>query len=420
MSDIKNLLSVAKGGLTLLAAVGGAAGIAKLIRGSAASSWTDVSKALRVEPVTLVDERCLYLPYLRDVLYTATATTAAYYLQAVAVQGTVGKLDVVKTLDGLNPKRDTISNAAFLIGDAASFAMDSHTPRLPMFNTDALQAELNKDYKRVQTALEKHRAVSTEAMPSGGIPTPPSTTAALIEATGNVAERVAADYTGNVDDKALKAATDIANLSVGAMISVELADGNEKRKVPVVVRLIVSAIRPNILSNIFAEASRNRTSKERYHAWRAGQISFVKDMILCQDIIDADIKNRIEDTSGAWKEMKERQSTNRLNTVLSLGMRPSIATASNVYIVSRETLMECENAMGGKISNGAVRQKIFNNTMMMILYVIDTKRETVEIWHRGQGTPDIKSIKEMKMNGSERNATIELQEAFKAYTGTGF
>ena len=97
MASLSNVL-LGAAGLTLLAALKNSNTIAGLFRSSAASSWADVSKALRVEPVTIGDERCLHLPYLTDILYTATATSAAYYLQAVAVQGTVGKLDVVRTL----------------------------------------------------------------------------------------------------------------------------------------------------------------------------------------------------------------------------------------------------------------------------------------------------------------------------------
>ncbi len=417
--DLKTVLKV---GVGLIGLLGGAGGLAKVLRGTTASSWTDVSKSLRVEPVTLVDERCLHLPYLRDVLYTATATTAAYYLQAVAVQGTVGKLDVVRTLDGLNPNRDTVSNVGFLIGDAAAVSMQSARPRLPMYDTLDLQSHINTESRKARASMEaKPQGAPSNAADNRNMNAVAAALGThLSDAEQDGIRTLRNDYAGNIDKDALKAATDIANLSVGSLISVELADGNEKRRVPVVVRLIVSAIKPNILSNIMEEAANNRQIKERYHAWRSGQISFIRDMILCQDVIDKDIKNRIEDKSGAWREMKDRQSNNRLNGLLSLGTRPSIGTACNVYVISKDTLLECEAAMGGRISNPAVRQKIFNNTLMMLLYVIDTKREMVEVWHRGQGTSTLHSIKEMKLNGKERNATIELNEAFKAYTGTGF
>ena len=400
--------------------------IPKLFRETNASSWTDITKSLRVEPVTLVDERCLNLPYIQDVLYTATATTAAYYLQAVAVQGSVGRLDVVRVLDGLNPNRDTVSNIGFMIGDAAQVAMLSHT-QLPMYDTLGIQEKVNRQYavESMKLGLEATSPTNTiqghvnNSPVIGNIATQ-LTGGVLTGAEKDVAARMARDYGVGVGNDALKAATDIASLSVGAMISVEISDGKETRKVPVTIRLIVSGIKPAILSSIFDAAAHNRTIKERYHAYRAGQIEFIKDMIFCQDIIDEDIKNRIEDTSGAWREMKERQSRNRMNTILSLGTRPSIGTACNVYVMSKETLIECEQKLGGRISNRATREKLFANTLMMLLYVVDTKREVVEVWHRGQGTSTIHSVKEMRMNGKERNASIELNEAFKAYTGTGF
>ena len=404
-------------GLTLLAALRNPDTIANLFRSSAASSWTDITKALRVEPVTMVDERCINLPYITDILYTATATSAAYYLQAVAVQGTVGKLDVVRTLDAINPNRDTISNVGSLIGNVAGVSMQDASSKLVMYDKSKLQEHFNKLTKEEHDLLAVSKPVSSmEATP----------VQLARKVKQDVFTKVENDISNNLTDTVgagssdLKGVTEIANLSVGALISVELASGGEKRKVPVAIRLNVSGIKVGILKSLFAAASKNEDFKERYHMWRAGQISFIKDLILCQDILDQDIKNRIEDTSGAWREMKERQSRNRLNTILTLGLRPSIAQAANVYVISKETLMECETAMGGKITNPVTRKKLFDNTMMFLLYVVDTRRETVECWHRNQGTSTIHSIKEMRLNSKEKSATIELNDAFRAYTGTGF
>lgn len=415
MASLSNIL-LTTAGLTLLAALKNPNAIAGLFRSSAASSWTDLTKALRVEPVTIVDERCLHLPYLTDILYTATATSAAYYLQAVAVQGTVGKLDVVRTLDGLNPNRDTVSNVGFLIGDAAAVSMQDTSSKLVMYDRSKLQEHFNKLSREEFNLLSTNRTHSFEATP----------VQLAARAKGSVLSKVEEDVARNMTDVGntsvdnTKGVTDIANLSVGALVSVELSSDKESRKIPVSIRLIVSGIKVNILKSIFTSASKNEDIKERYHMWRAGQIGFIRDLILCQDILDQDIKNRIEDTSGAWREMKERQSRNRMNTLLTLGMRPSVGQAANIYVISKETLMECESAMGGKISNPAVRKKIFGNTMMFLLYVVDTRREVVECWHRGQGTSTIHSIKEMRLNSKEKSASIELNDAFRAYTGTGF
>lgn len=415
MASLTNIL-FATAGLTLLSALRNSNAIAGLFRSSAASSWTDLTKALRVEPVTIVDERCLHLPYISDILYTATATSAAYYLQAVSVQGTVGKLDVVRTLDGLNPNRDTISNVGFLIGDATAVAMQDTSSKLVMYDKSKLQEHFNKLSREDFNLLATNRSVhSVEATPLQ------LAAKAKGQVLTNVETDIAESLQGNgASASDLKGVTDIASLSVGALISVELSSENEKRKIPVSIRLIVSGIKVNILKSIFASASKNEVIKERYHMWRAGQIGFIRDLILCQDILDEDIKNRIEDTSGAWREMKERQSRNRMNTILSLGMRPSVGQAANIYVISKETLMECETAMGGKISNPVTRKKIFGNTMMFLLYVVDTRREVVECWHRGQGTSTIHAIKEMRLNSKEKSASIELNDAFRAYTGTGF
>ena len=70
-----------------------------------ADSLVDYTQVARVEPICMISADCLYLESLPAVQQSALSLFAGYYLQAVAISATVGKVSVFKTLDKINPNR---------------------------------------------------------------------------------------------------------------------------------------------------------------------------------------------------------------------------------------------------------------------------------------------------------------------------
>lgn len=358
--------------VTALTAVGK---LPELFRSARADSLVKYTKVTRVEPVTLVDAKAVYLPYTHDVLQTLNSIFAAYYLQAVSISVNVGKVDVVRLLDKINPNRDPMENAGMFVGDMLSEESYKHAlPRLDRkFGLEAFGDDVEKHYAKAHgdnKIIEQGFGKDTVAR-----------------------------------------ATEVANLSVGKLLEVEICQGEQKAVIPVSVRLIVSSIASDNLSHILSVGSKDTSVKERYHAWRSGQLTFIKDLMLCQDLIDDHRSALMNDKSGMYQQTLDRRNRNKISAILS--GQPSVATASNLVVMTSETARQIESASAGRFKDFKFRQNIFKNTYVMLMVVIDTAFEQITIYTRDMETPMIVSAKEIK--SANKGSGPDVAEILKAY-----
>ena len=79
--------------VTTLSAVGK---LPDLFRSARSDSLIEYTRVTRAEPIVLVDNTAVHLPYIADVMQSLTAIYAGYYLQAAAISVNVGKIDVIR------------------------------------------------------------------------------------------------------------------------------------------------------------------------------------------------------------------------------------------------------------------------------------------------------------------------------------
>lgn len=343
------------------------------IRTVRTSGLPDYVKSTRVEPIVLVDQAAVNLPYIQDVMSSLTMIFSGYYLQAVSISVNVGRVDVVRTLEKLNPSRSPAENAGMLIGDIM-LSSESYTYKLPTMPVRP----------------------NFEAFSSVGY-------------TDDIDEQSTARVTLGKDT--VKEMQNAANLSVGVTLEVNIESEGDKATIPISVRLISSIISTKVLNNILACSSKDITVKERYHAWRSGQLEFVKDLIFCQDLIDAHRQTLMKDDSGQYMEIIRRKNTNKVSAILS--GNPSVATASNMVVTTTESMARLQLEIGGKLSNYKVRERMFHNTYIMLMVVIDTQWERATIYTRGISIPTEISIKSMKT--ANKGGNTDVAEILKAY-----
>ena len=77
--------------------------LTEVMRNSTSDSLIEYTKPTRVEPLVLMDARVTKLDVAPDIMQSLTSLFSGYYLQAVALSVNVGRVDVVKLLDKLNP-----------------------------------------------------------------------------------------------------------------------------------------------------------------------------------------------------------------------------------------------------------------------------------------------------------------------------
>lgn len=346
-----------------------------LIRSARSGSLIEYTAPARAEPVTLVDERVILLPYASDILQSCLAIFAGYYLQAAALTGTMNDVKVIEMLERLNPSRSPAENAGLFIGEV-TLAEEQYRFRLP-------------NVARLRQSLEANTPLPRNTYPDEDEPNPAVTMGRDTRLT----------------------AQSVANLSVGMLLEVNFNVDGKVMTVPVSIRLLTSSIKPESMNHILSYAKQDKSIKERYYSWKSGDLETIGDMIFCNDLIDAHRKALIEDKTGIYKEILRRRDNNRLSAILS--GNPSISTASNIAIMTSETAAELQSIIGGSLDKYSIREDIFKNTYLMLIVVIDQRYEQVSIYHRGIHLPTHLSVKEMK--SINKGGGPDVGEILKAY-----
>jgi hypothetical protein len=355
---------IADAGLTVLQQAGRA--LAGVNQG--ADSLVGYTAPARVEPLCLIDDSLMHQDMLPVVLQSLLAMFTGYYLQAFALSANVGNVNVVAALDKLNPNRDP---AAAFVGQFAGDALglESYfdlTHRLPVPG----------DKRNKQDVV-----ISMEDDKAGGVSNP------------------------GAEIKAL------TNLSVGKLVNVEIKDGTNKAVIAVSIRLLANAISSKSLTHILSAGGKDTSFKERLHQVRSGEIQFVRDLILCQDLIDEHKKHLANDRDGFYQAILRRRTGNALAGALTGNF--SVATASNLVVISDETATQVEVAVGGRLKDFRVRQKIFEKSYLMILVVVNATRSRATFYHRG--IPESTEVSERDMKAADKGSGPDLNDMLAAY-----
>lgn len=353
------------------------ANLPKAWAGARSDSLIEFTKSARVEPIVIMDRAIASQPYAHDILLTANYMIAGYYLQAAAIECDVGSIKTLKLLDKLNNDRDPKNSFALLMNDILT--TESHPIGLPMYGKLSPNASMEDMTVTTSNGNEYN-----------------------VEDTANVVEG-GKDY--------IKSITENPKLAVGITLELKLESNGQRATIPVNVRLNVAPIPTKTIVDIVSLTVKPDTVKERYYEFKAGMLS-VWDMAVCQDLIDKERSVAINDQSGIYKEIMKRNRRSLWSSIFSLGTRTSVGKASNIMIISDQTAAMVEQTIGGKLSNPRIRAKLFQETLLMLLFVVDTRYEMVTIYHRTIDQPTELSLKSIK-GGSNKN--VDVMEILKSY-----
>ena len=437
-------------------------------------SLIEYTQPARVEPIVMIGGDCLFTEALPLVQQSVLSLFAGYYLQAVAINASVGKVSVHKTLDKLNPTRS--ASATVLSGSSWIMAQEAYRDRLPTFNDprtkndqvafEALDrdqianaqlelnyktfdlneskyfyerglkeddvkrriAEADRNYELNLKKFDAERAdqLRREELERQKIVADKDKDSFLREqariGNDNAAARLKIDQDRYNDDKSRSSLSfgkdttrdlkELADLSVGKIFMVDIEDGLHRLQLPVSIRLMASSLPPKQLVHILSHDSKDTSVKERFHAWRSGRLEFWRDIVACSDLIDAHRDTIMKDKTGIYSDILKRNRTNQFAALLSGD--PSIATASNIAIISDDTASQIEDEIGGRLHDFKTRQKIFAKTYLMFLVVIDKQYERVTFYHRGINQATELGVRDLK--ASQKGNGPDVSDILRAYT----
>ena len=333
-----------------------------LMRAAKSDSIIEYTKPTRVEPMTIIEDRIKLLPYAHDLMQTLTTIYAGYYLQAVGISVNVGKIDVIRLLDKLNPERSPFDSA---MGTAGY-----------MMSTESYQHALPRP----------GRTPSLEAAPQ------------IPQSAGGFGK-----------DQVLKLQEN-TNLSVGKLLEVQVESCGHKATFPVSLRLIVNNADETTLAHTLGIGSKDISMSARWHGMRSGQLKYIEDGIFCQDLIDDHRKALMRDT-GFYAATLARRNKNVMSAIVS--GQPSVATASNIVVITKDLQKKLEGQIGGRLSDFNTRERIFKNTYVMLMVVVDPEWGHVTIYHRSLERPTELTDKELK--SASKSSGPDIAEILKAY-----
>lgn len=437
-------------------------------------SLIEYTQPARIEPIVIIGGDCLFTEALPLVQQSVLSLFAGYYLQAVAINASVGKVSVHKTLDKLNPSRS--ASATVLSGSSWIMAQEAYRDRLPTFNDPRTKndqvafesldrdqianAQLELNYKtfdlneskyfyerglkedevrrRIVEAdrnyelnlkkfdAERADQLRREELERQKIVADKDKDSFLREqariGNDNAAARLKIDQDRYNDDKSRSSLSfgrdttrdlkELADLSVGKIFMVDIEDGLHRLQLPVSIRLMASSLPPKQLVHILSHDSKDTSVKERFHAWRSGRLEFWRDIVACSDLIDAHRDTIMKDKTGIYSDILKRNRTNQFAALLSGD--PSIATASNIAIISDDTASQIEDEIGGRLHDFKTRQKIFAKTYLMFLVVINKQYERVTFYHRGINQATELGVRDLK--ASQKGNGPDVSDILRAYT----
>ena len=228
-------------------------------------------------------------------------------------------------------------------------------------------------------------------------------------------------FTGGVSRGSIDDFNTSANLSTGKMINVEIESGGRKANIPVNVRLITKLVAPEALVSFLTVIRSTRTATSRIKRWRSGELSFFRDLVLCQDIIDEEKRAHYSDKGGTFRNLRNKMRSKENNALDIITDNINVATASSIIVMSKDTATKVELALLGKLDNFNTRETLFKVTFTMILVIVDIKWDKIIMYHKSISEPSILSVRDFKNKSSSSGPDInEILMAYRAGTAPSF
>lgn len=207
-----------------------------------------------------------------------------------------------------------------------------------------------------------------------------------------------------------------ANLPSGRVIQVKFGTARSEQAFTVNLYLQLSPqFIPVDVAEQFIGLNFSPSFKQRWMQASAGEISFIKDLIMGQDMRKRRRKAMKNDKTGALREMIERQENALSNSWMKLiFLTPERQNIANTILILEKSNFEkaCSRA-GLRFKDFNSRQKFFNKTFAMMLHVVDPMFNKVTSYYHGLNAISEFTFDQIKRNS--RNENVDLMQVMKAY-----
>lgn len=397
--------------LALVNAAKQAGAVAGKVMASTPQSLAAFTKSARIAPYVLIEEPLRQQPYISDILHAATSIYAGYYLTAVSLLGDVSGVSVLEKLDRINPNRpmDALGRSGKRL---MSMTTEDFKLGLPFKGRPHVKGSWGYSQESHRFMPEPLLAMEAKVTETTVEVTVGETTNADGSTTTKTTTRQPEDVINSpgLNRDTLLAAKEASSLAVGKLLEVRMVIDGQQLTVPTMVTLFPNTSDSESFAHILSLHEQAHSVRERWHDWRAGNISFWSDFVMMRDIIKKHRRVLVKDKSGYYAAVSRQSRNHRVASILDT---PSLAEASNILVFTTTCARRAEAAIGGNLSNFGVREAVFEKTQAMIMFVVDRDREMVKIYHSGIEMANELSVRELKV--ANKNTGPDVAEILKAY-----
>lgn len=264
--------------------------------------------------------------------------------------------------------------------------------------------EIYQSVDRYTTISESVGRVTTEAMKIPTLCDPVSELAAEFGTSVGTEALRDSKFSNEIDDN-------VKHLASGRLIEFEFCvDEHEK---PVIVPINVQLYPVSMPSDV-AEALVQFNYPERF--WRRAakaatrEIHFFKDFILSMDLVERHRKVIQHDEHNILNEFykdKITKQTRRVYDIITGRNRNNIA--NGVVVITSDTFTKINDEASIDLNNYSDRQRFFNEAYCMLMIVVDTNYQVIDMYYNGIHKKSEMPFRAIKQAGSSKSG-IDITE----------
>lgn len=340
-----------------------------MLRNDGSKSYVRASASVRVEPFVTMDERFVEMTDIsKDVVNLGQRLFTCYYLLAHAAHDIIDGAAISERVSRFNPDRNLMDASASLIADGR------RRSNMKLYSSESFSLGLPEPGRvhgldRFGPLMSDEQFYSVE----NKLATQVANARRDIEDTAIQSANTSVDTKKAIETMV----KETANLAMGQVVDLTVSSNGVSQTVPIHIRLRPLTVPSDVMEGTLSLRGKSYALTERLRAKRVGEIDW-KDLIFQTDRVKEYAKLSKKDKSGFFQKTHNRTNKHFIGKLLT--GKGSIGEMSSILILARETVIEFERNTGLRLSNFTARQRIMEDTLTMLIMVVDQDFETVQVY----------------------------------------
>lgn len=215
----------------------------------------------------------------------------------------------------------------------------------------------------------------------------------------------------------------VSHLAVGRIVEFDFIIGNtnstttgpgkreetsSNKPVTVTVPIHISLLPREVTSAVadaFLTLNFEQSLGRRWKKVKAREITLFRDFLLSRDLVKKYAKAMNEDTTNALQTMFDQNNQSRFKKFKKLlnGNKGSNNIASSIMIFEKRTFERAANEGGFNFERPADRKKFFNAALAMLVVVVDSMYDSVDIYYNGLDKYSTFSFRAIEKSGASKD-----------------